>query len=173
MKSRNKKWIVLASFALVFAIIACSFDNSTSVPEPLNPTELINTLLPVNPQVPISTLAPVDTPIPTRAPMPTDTLKPQASAVGKWLDPDTSGTITTIIEQNGELVVVSISNPTRGGNELTSSSYANGVLTWEYCPAGMHCITSRLISVTSNSLTAAWSWSDGGNSGTTVYSRVP
>jgi hypothetical protein len=99
--------------------------------------------------------------------------EPVPSLASRWLDPDTTGTVTTIEEQNGEYVVVSVINPDRGVNEVTSSSYSNGVLTWEYCPPNMHCITSESVSVTSDSLTATWSWSDGGNSGTTVYQRLP
>ena len=99
--------------------------------------------------------------------------EPMPGLTGKWLDPDTSGTVTTIEEQNGEYVVVSVINPDRGVNEVTSSSYSNGVLTWEYCPPNMHCITSESVSVTSDRLTSTWSWSDGGNSGTTVYQRLP
>lgn len=92
---------------------------------------------------------------------------------GRWLDPDTTGTITTIEERNGEFVVISVINPGRGDNELTSSSYSNGVLSWEYCAPQMHCITSQSVSVTSTTLTATWAWSDGGNSGTTVFQRQP
>ena len=107
---------------------------------------------------------------------PTATPKPPASAVGRWEDPDSNApyTITTIEEQNGQNVVVSITNSGRGDvNELTYSKYVNGVLTWEYCAAGIECITSEFVSVTSNSLTATWRWTDGGNGGTTVYKRVP
>lgn len=99
--------------------------------------------------------------------------EPSPSMAGKWQDPDAIGTDTTIAWQNGQYVVVSIINSSRGVNELTWSKYKNGVLSWEYCPEGLHCITSSSISVTSDSLTANWYWTDGGNSGTTVYQRVP
>jgi hypothetical protein len=163
MKINHKVWIVLASFALVLAILACSSTSPTATPQPTP------TLRPTN------TLAPTATLEPTNTPVPTDTPEPPASAVGKWLDPDTRSpfTITTIEDRNGELVVVSIINAGRGVEELSWSRYENGLLSWEYCPGGMHCITSELISVTSDSLTATWAWSDGGNSGITVYQRVP
>jgi hypothetical protein len=90
--------------------------------------------------------------------------------VGRWLDPDTSGTVTTIEWQNDGYVVVSIINPNRGGNELTWSSYINGVFRWEYCPPGMYCITSE--SISPDTLVANW-WNTGGFSGTTYYTRIP
>jgi len=93
--------------------------------------------------------------------------------VGKWLDPDTTGTITTIVAQGSGYAVESVINPDRGVNELTETSWDNGVLTWTYCPGGMHCIVSSSISVDDTTLTATWAWEDGGNNGTTEFSRVP
>jgi hypothetical protein len=99
--------------------------------------------------------------------------KAPASMAGKWLDPDTTGTITTIQAQGDGFVVVSVMNPERGVNELTDSSWDNGVLSWTYCPDGMHCIVSKTVSVTDKILTADWSWADGGNGGTTKFERQP
>jgi hypothetical protein len=94
---------------------------------------------------------------------------------GKWIDPDSSGggTVSTIAWQNGTYVVVSVINTGRGANEVTKSSWSNGVLTWEYCPSGMHCITQNTVSLNGDSLTVDWAWSDGGNSGTSVLNRQP
>ena len=137
------------------------------------PTQSVILASPTLLSLPTATHRSTDTLRPTVTPEPVATLVPLPNVAGKWLDPDTSGTITTIVEQNGELVVVSIINPGRGANELSSSSYVNGVLSWKYCPGGMHCVISQLVSFTSTSLTATWAWSDGGNSGITVYQRVP
>jgi hypothetical protein len=94
---------------------------------------------------------------------------------GKWIDPDSSGggTISTIEWQNGGYVVSSVINTGRGPNELTKTSWSNGVLTWEYCPSGMHCITQNTVSVSGDTLTVNWAWSDGGNSGTSDLQRQP
>jgi hypothetical protein len=108
--------------------------------------------------------------------VPTSTAQPQpaagASMAGKWLDPDTTGTITTITSQNGGYAVVSVINPDRGQNELTKTSWSNGVLTWTYCISGGNCITSVTVSVNSTSLETTWS-DDRGYSGTTTFQRQP
>ncbi len=101
------------------------------------------------------------------------TTTPKATMAGRWLDPDTTGTITTIEAQGDGFAVVSVMNPDRGVNELTESNWANGVLTWTYCPEGMYCIVSKTKSVTDKYLTADWSWADGGNGGTTKFERQP
>lgn len=93
--------------------------------------------------------------------------------VGKWLDPDTTGTITTIAAKGDGYEVVSVMNPDRGVNELTESSWQNGLLTWTYCPESMHCIVSKTVSVDETTLAADWSWADGGNGGTTYFVRQP
>jgi hypothetical protein len=92
---------------------------------------------------------------------------------GRWLDPDTSGTITTIEAQGDGFAVISIINPSRGLDELSWSSWEDGVLSWEYCPPDMYCITSETVSVSEDTLVADWWWSDGGNGDTTYFSRVP
>ncbi len=96
------------------------------------------------------------------------------SMAGKWLDPDTSGTITTIQAQGDGFAVVSVMNPERGTNELTETSWDNGVLTWTYCPPDMYCIVSKTKSVTSDTLTADWYWRDDpSQGGTTAFQRQP
>ena len=94
---------------------------------------------------------------------------------GKWNDPQPNGdkTISTIEYKNGEYVVTSVINTSRGANEVTKSSWSNGVLTWEYCPASMHCITQHTVSLSGDTLTVDWAWSDGGNSGTSPLNRQP
>jgi hypothetical protein len=180
MNLNKKVWIFFASFVLLVAILACSSTTvapatpePTATPRPTDTPKPTDTPRPTDTPVPTATPRPTDTPEPTATLRPTDTPEPPPSAAGRWSDPDTSGTVTTIAEQNGQTVVVSIINPNRGGNELTSSSYVNGVLTWTYCPPGYNCVISELISVTSTTLTATWHWTDGGNSGTTVYTRLP
>ena len=102
------------------------------------------------------------------------TTTPKPSMVGKWLDPDTSGTITTIEKQGSGYVVISVMNPDRGINELTDTSWSNGVLTWTYCPPDMYCISSKSVSVTADTLTAQWWWVDDPTHGdTTYFSRQP
>jgi len=110
--------------------------------------------------------------------VPTPTAAPQppagASMAGKWLDPDTSGTITTIVAQNGGYTVVSVINPdpSRGTNELTKTSWSNGVLTWTYCIPNGNCITSVTVSVNDSNLETTWT-DDRGYSGTTTFQRQP
>ena len=171
MPPHKKMLIAIGSFFLVMSIIACSCGSI--LPTLQNAATQVSQV--TVPSVP--TLPPIPTLEPTVAPEPTIPPQPQVSAAGRWEDPDSNApySITTIEEQNGEYVVVSVTNSGRGDvNELTYSKYVNGVLTWEYCPAGMYCITSEFISVTSDSLTATWYWSDDtGNGGTTIYRRVP
>jgi hypothetical protein len=93
-----------------------------------------------------------------------------ASMAGEWLDPDTSGTITTIVADGSGFKVVSVINPNRGGNELTDSSWSNGVLTWTYCVPNGNCLTSVTTSVTSTKLNTTWT-DDQGRSGETAFER--
>ena len=108
--------------------------------------------------------------------VPTPTAAPQppagASMAGKWLDPDTTGTVTTIVANGSGFEVVSVINPERGGNELTKSSWSNGVLTWTYCIPNVNCITSVTVSVSDTSLETTWT-DDRGYSGTTTFQRQP
>jgi hypothetical protein len=90
---------------------------------------------------------------------------------GKWLDPDTTGTYHIIAWQNGQYTVTATMNPDRGSNEVTSSSWSNGVLTWTYCVPDGACVTTNTISVSGNNLETSWS-SDNGSSGTTTMTRM-
>ena len=91
---------------------------------------------------------------------------------GRGNDPDTTGTVTTIAWQNGTYVVISVTNPNRGGNEVTKSSWLKGVLTWTYCIPDGNCITSITVSVSGDNLDTTWT-DDTGQSGTTTFNRVP
>ena len=152
MDPRRKFWLVVIGVILGMVIIACSCSSltptPTSAPQPVQPVQ------------------------PTQ---PSNNQEPMPGLAGKWIDPDSSGggTISTIAYQNGEYVVTSVINTGRGTNELTKSSWSNGVLTWEYCPSGMHCVTQNTVSVSGNTLTVNWAWSDGGNSGTSELQRQP
>ena len=148
MDTRRKFWLVLLGAVAGMVIIACS----------------------------CSSLIPSSTP--TSAPrqvQPSTNQEPMPGLVGNWIDPDSSGggTVSTIEYRNGEYVVTSVVNTGRGANELTNSSWSNGVLTWEYCPSGMHCITQNTVSLSGDTLTVDWAWSDGGNSGTSPLHRQP
>ncbi len=157
MSTPRKFWFVWMGVILLMAavIMACG----TTTPTPAAPTAL------PSPTV----AAPTAQPLPTVA-APTEQ---PASMAGNWDDPDTPGTVTTIGEQNGGYVVISVINPDRGVNELTWTKYENGVLSWEYCPQNMYCITSETVSVDDTTLVATWRWSDGGNGGTTYFNRIP
>ena len=148
MDTRRKFWLVLIGAIAGLFIIACS----------------------------CSSLIPASTPTP--APLPANIQEPMPGLAGRWNDPDTitdttpSPTVTTIAWENGQYVVVSVSNPSRGGNEVTKSSWTNGVLTWTYCVPNGNCLTSATVSLNGNSLDTTWS-DDKGNSGTTTFERAP
>ena len=110
-------------------------------------------------------------PTPTAAPQ-TGGQEPMPGLAGKWLDPDTSGTYHVIAWQNGEYVVTATTNPSRGGNEVTSSSWANGKLTWVYCVPNGACVTTVTVSVNGDNLDTTWT-NDQGLSGSTTMTRMP
>lgn len=91
---------------------------------------------------------------------------------GKWLDPDTTGTYHVIEWQSGKYVVTATMNPERGANEVTSSDWSNGVLTWVYCVQDGACVTTKTVSVSGDNLETTWS-NDQGNSGSTTMTRMP
>lgn len=158
MDTRKKFWTVLIGSVVGMILIACScsslLPSATSAPQPVQPAQPAQ---PVQPAQPAS----------GQEAMP--------GLAGKWIDPDSSGggTISTIEWQNGGYVVTSVINTGRGPNELTTTSWSNGVLTWEYCPSGMHCITQQTVSLDGDVLTVDWVWSDGGNSGISLLERRP
>ena len=126
------------------------------------------------------TLQRVSSPIPPQrvATQPPSTQSPatqppaQGSMAGRWNDPDTTGTVTTIIALDGGYAVDSVINPDRGGNELTKTDWSNGVLTWTYCIPGGNCLTSTTVSLEGDSLFTTWT-DDRGYSGTTTFERLP
>lgn len=150
MDIRKKFWMVVVGSIAGLVIIACSCSN------------LIPTATPR-----VATQPPVNVQPSGGEPMP--------GLVGAWIDPDSSGggTVSTIVWDGSEYKVVSVINTNRGPNELTQTSWSNGVLTWEYCPQDMHCITQSTQSVNGDTLTVSWAWSDGGNSGTSDLQRQP
>jgi hypothetical protein len=170
MDPNQRVWIVIASFILVLAIIACS--SGSIIPTPAAGS--IPTLQPS----PISKPSPTSEPSPV--PLPTDTTQqPMQGLAGRWSDPDTcdssgtSCTVTTIIARDGGYAVKSVINPGRGGNELTTTNWSNGVLTWTYCvPDAGNCITSMTVSLEGDSLYTTFS-DDRDNSGQTVFQRLP
>jgi len=91
---------------------------------------------------------------------------------GKWLDPDTTGTYHIIAWKNGEYVVTGTYNPDRGANEVTASTWSNGVLTWTYCVPDGACVTTKTISVSGDELNTSWE-NDQGSSGATTMTRMP
>ena len=91
---------------------------------------------------------------------------------GRWLAPDTSGTYHLIVWENGEYIVAATLNPNRGGNEVTSSTWANGILIWTYCVPNGACVTTEAIPPTDGSMTTHWT-NDQGKSGTTTLERMP
>jgi hypothetical protein len=145
MNTRHKFWLTLIGGVLAMAMTACS--GGSIVPTP------------------------AATPVPVIQPSPT--LQPSAmpGMAGRWIDPGTMGTITTIIAQDGGFAVKSVINPARGGNELTATDWSNGVLTWTYCIPNANCITNVTVSLDGNNLNTTWT-DDGGNSGQTTFLRL-
>ncbi len=110
-------------------------------------------------------------PVPVIQPSPT--LQPSVvpGMAGRWIDTSTMGTITTIVTQEGGFAVQSVINPARDGNELTATSWSNGVLTWTYCIPNANCITNVTVSLDGNNLNTSWT-DDSGNSGQATFLRL-
>ncbi len=169
MDIRRKFWLVLIGVILGMVIIACSCGSltatPTSTPEP-----------PTNP--PAATNPPEATNPPVATNPPASSQEAMPGLAGSWNDPDTitatttTPTVTTIAWENGQYVVKSVINPSRGGNEVTKSSWSDGVLTWTYCVPDGNCITSQTVSVNGDSLDTTWT-DDQGNSGETTFERAP
>ncbi len=64
------------------------------------------------------------------------TTTPKASMAGKWLDPDTSGTITTIEANGSGFAVGSVTNSDRGVNQLTVLQLVKRRADLDLLPAG-------------------------------------
>jgi len=201
MDINRRFWLVLMGAVAGMTIIACSCSSLhfplTATPFASPTVEVTSapvvTSAPAATSVPAATSAPTTTTVPAATSAPTATTIPVATSAptevsspipgeampglaGKWIDPDSSGggTISTIVWENGGYVVTEVVNPSRGGNELKSFSWKNGVLTWEYCPSDMQdCIIQYTISLSGNTLTVDWTWSSGNNSGTSELKRQP
>jgi hypothetical protein len=157
MNTPRKFWLVLIGAVLAMGIIACScgsiLPTLTASPQPLlrpSPTASPQSLLQPSPTLP-----------PTTVP----------GMAGRWTDPDTTGTVTTIIAVGDGYAVESVINSERGGNELVATNWANGVLTWTYCIPEGNCITTVTVSLDGNSLHTTWT-DDNGNSGETTFLRL-
>jgi len=111
-------------------------------------------------------------PTPTAVPPSGGGTEPMPGLAGKWLDPDTTGTYHVIAWQNGQYVVTATMNPNRGGNEVTSSTWANGKLTWVYCVPSGACVTTVTVSLSGDNLDTTWT-NDQGLSGSTTLTRMP
>ncbi len=153
MHTPKKFWLVIGASIAAFVLIACSCSGLPSSIQNILSTPTAASVQYTEPPVQVQP--------------PSDGGEAMPGLSGDWIDPDSSGggTVSTIVWQNNEYQVVSVINPERGGNELTKSSWDGSVLTWEYCPEGMHCITQSTVSLNGDTLTVSWSWSDGGNSG--------
>jgi hypothetical protein len=145
MTTPPKFWFVFIGVVLAMAVTACTGGS-------INPT-------------------PAASPVPVIRSSPT--LQPSAvpGMAGRWIDPGTMGTITTIMAQDGGFAVKSVINPARGANELTATNWSNGVLTWTYCIPDANCITNVTVSLDGNSLNTTWT-DDSGNSGQTTFLRL-
>ena len=171
--------ILLIAFCLIFAGVACVPQGiATPVATPIFQTVEVTREVTRIVEVPV-TVTPAPASIATLAPAatsPATTPEALPGLAGKWIDPDSrgGGTVSIIEWQYGTYVVTSVINSSRGGNELKTSSWSSGVLTWEYCPADMqNCIFQNTISLKGDTLTVNWVWSGGGNSGTSELHRQP
>jgi len=172
--------ITVITICLLFAGVACTSPATTApaTPTPVTMTPAATAVIPTvaAPQA-VTQAAIVPTIIPaTPTASPTADLEAMSGLAGRWIDPDSSNgdTVSTIVWQNNTYVVTSIINSKRGGNELKSFSWANGVLTWRYCPSNMQdCIIQHTVALNGNTLTVSWAWSSGNNSGTSNLQRQP
>jgi hypothetical protein len=181
MDIRRKFWIVLTGAIAGMVVIACSCSSLVPTPTatvvPLATSAPLATLPPLPTMPPIATTAPIATeaPVATTAPVATSPAtggEAMPGLAGRWNDPQTTGTVTTILWTNNQYIVQSVINPSRGGNEVTKTSWAAGVLTWTYCVPGGNCITSVTVSVSGNNLDTVWT-DDQGNSGQDTLTRAP
>lgn len=167
--------IVTACSLLVPKPAASMPPASTVAPSPL-PSATLSSATPPPVMFPPAGLA-----TPTLAALATASTQPAAGQqalpglAGKWIDPDSNGggTVSTIVWQDGAYVVTSVINSSRGVNEVTKSSWANGVLTWVYCPANWYCLSQATVALNGDALTVDWSRTDVQSTGTSVLQRQP
>lgn len=146
MVTPRKIWLALSG--AILAVIACSFSATT--PMPTLPPTLVS---------------------PAALPSPTITPDPMAGLAGSWLEPDNTGTVTTIIALNGGYTVDSMIDPNQGKIEITSTDWSKGVLTWTYCRTGDACVTNQTDSFIGESLDIHW-WTGPQNGGYKLLQRV-
>jgi hypothetical protein len=90
---------------------------------------------------------------------------------GFWADPDNN--VTTVQDQSGTLVVLSVYNLNQpnGQNLLVSSTFAYRQLTWRYCPPDKPCLTLQTKSLNGNTLDVNW-LNEKGEQGEMTLKRV-
>lgn len=95
----------------------------------------------------------------------------QGAMAGYWMD--NAGNSTTIQYQDGQYVAVTnyYMLGARSQNTLISSSYANDVLTWKYCPPTKPCITLQTVELKGDTLDVTWK-NDNGETGTMTLTRT-
>ncbi len=163
MKTRRNVWLIVAAAVLALSGLACGLNIPKSTPT-IPPTAIPPTETPT--QAPLVTFPPATLPPVTQLPS-----GPYTDMIGSWLDPDTSGTVTTIMGLGGGLTISSVVNPDRGGNEYFFSNWQNDVLSWVYCVPKGACFSTSTTSVSGDQLVTNWQ-DDSGNSGTTTFQRV-
>ncbi len=94
-----------------------------------------------------------------------------AGWAGFWADPDNN--VSTIQDQTGTLVVVSVYNLNQADsqNTLVSTTFAYRQLTWRYCPPNKPCLTLQSKSITGDSMDVNWQ-DEKGATGVMTLKRV-
>ncbi len=95
-----------------------------------------------------------------------------ATMAGFWADADNN--VTTIQDQSGTFVAVTVLNLNQSDNQnsLVTSSYAYRVLTWRYCPPGKPCLTLQTLTFRGgDALDVKWT-NDKGETGQMTLKRV-
>jgi hypothetical protein len=91
--------------------------------------------------------------------------------VGFWMDNDNN--VTTIAAQGEGFAATMVYDleQSHSQNALISSDYADGILTWKYCPPAKPCLTMQTVSFNGDTLDVSWT-NDNGESGTMSLQRV-
>jgi hypothetical protein len=186
MHTHRKFWLgLIGATAGMLIVAACSArlptpaasmpPAATASPSPLPSATLSSATPPpvMFPPLPLAT--PTLAPLTTASSLPAAGQQALPGLAGKWIDPDSNGggTVSTIVWQDGTYVVTSVINSSRGVNEVTKSSWENGVLTWVYCPASWYCLSQSTVSLNGDALTVNWSRTDVQSTGSSVLQRQP